>query len=353
MLRFENLQALYLLLFLPPAVILFLWQYRRSQKKIRKVLGERLSFFLLSSVSEKKRYFKIFLECLVVLLVVLALARPQSGGSLQEIKSEGVELIFMVDVSTSMLAEDVRPNRLSFAKKELEKILNYLQGDKVGVIAFAGSAALLSPMTVDKSALLMYLDSLSTDSVSAQGTEFRRALQEAGASFERSQKKRDDSTQVTKVILIASDGEDNEAGAIEEAKILADKGIHIFSLAFGTEKGAAIPIRDGNGYLLDYKKNKEGNPILSQTKGTILKELARVGKGSFYHVTFGGNTAKKVAEEIKKLHKTEFATSSVVLYDERYQIFLFAAIFLALLELLLGERRKEGRFWKGRFEVKS
>ncbi len=341
----------YLLILLPPIILFSVWLQRCARKKIHDHLGKRLAPFLVSSVSKSKRHWKLILECLVILFGLFSLARPQSGKETQEIKSEGVELILMIDVSTSMLAEDVRPSRLNFAKKEMEKILGYLDGDKVGIVAFAGSAALLSPMTVDKSALLMYLDSLSTSSVGSQGTEFSRALQEAGAAFLRGGVQRDGKNQVTRVIVIASDGEDNEKGAIQEAEKLSKEGVHIFSLAFGTEKGAPIPLRDGNGYLREYKKDESGKVILSQTKGTILKELSRIGHGSFYHATFDSEVAENIVADIQKLQKTQFASASIVNYNELYQIFLLIAILLGILEIFLGEKKSGRSLWKGRFEV--
>ncbi len=351
MFRFADWSVFYYLYLVPLIWILAIIVFKLSQKKLRAVLGNEKYIFLAASVSWKKRTWKIILQSLVVLFFVIALARPQFTQSTEKIKSLGIEIMFLVDVSQSMLAEDVKPSRLEHAKKELDRFSGYLTGDKVGLVAFAGGAALLCPLTVDKSALRMYLESLSTHSISAQGTDFKTALEVAKESFRRGGQEGDQISRTTKAIVIASDGEDNEKGAMEIAESLAKEGIRIFSLAFGTEKGAPIPLRDGSGYLKGYKKDNNNQVILSQTTGHSLKELAQKGRGSFYHVSFGGDAVRQVAEQIRKLEQTEFDSEVATQYDERFQIFLLIGILLALIELFLGERKKEGRIWKGRFEV--
>ncbi len=351
MFRFESPQSFFYLWLIPILVILAVFFARLARKKLQKVLGERATPFLTSSVSRSRRRLKLVLQCLVVLLLVIAMARPQMGESKQEIRSEGVELMFVVDVSESMLAEDVRPNRLEQAKTELSKLIEMMPGNKIGIVAFAGSATLLSPMTTDPSSLRMYLDSLSPNSVSSQGTEFRKALQEAAEGFKRGGVETDDTTRVTRVILLASDGEDHEPGALEEAQKLAKEGTHIFSLIYGTEKGAPIPERDGMGYMRGYKKDRQGQTILTTVNGKELTAIAEAGQGSAYHASFGGNHLNKILEDINKLEKTQFESEVATQYDERFQIFILLAILVALLEVFLGDRRAASRLWKGRFEV--
>lgn len=349
--RFANPDAFYLLWLIPVIWATSVVFERRGRRRLRAALGERIAPFLSSSVSPWKRRLKLALRLLVLACFVTALARPQMGRSTQEVKAQGVELVIAVDVSNSMLAEDVKPSRLEHAKAEIERLLNLLGGDKVGLVAFAGSAVLLSPLTTDKSALKMYLDSISTMSVETQGTEFRKAIAEARNAFERGGIESDETSKTTRVILIASDGEDQEPGALAEAKKLASEGTRIFTLAFGTERGGPIPIRDERGFLRGYKRDKNGQNVMSTVNGEALRELARVGGGSFYHATFGGNEAKKVKDDLDKLEKAEFSSSFAVNYDEKFQIPLLIGLLVAIVELLLGERRPRGRIWKGRFEV--
>lgn len=349
--RFANPEA-FALLWLIPIVWVASWAFeRRARARMSKAFGEKLSPFLTASVSTRKRKIKLGLQLAALACFVLALARPQTGKSLQEVKAQGVEMMIAIDVSNSMLAEDVKPSRLQHAKSEITRLLDLLTGDKVGLVAFAGSAVVLSPLTTDKSALKMFLESLSPDSVETQGTNFQSMLNEASAAFDRGGIENDETTRVTRVILVASDGEDQEPGALAEAKKLANDGARIFTLAFGTERGGPIPLRDERGFLRGYKRDKSGQNVISAVKGTFLRELAEVGKGSFHHSSFGGNEAKLIRADIDKLQKAEFSSSLATNYDEKFQYPLALGLILALLELLLGERKAAGRIWKGRFEV--
>ncbi|WP_347357894.1 VWA domain-containing protein [Bdellovibrio sp.] len=351
MFRFENVAAFNYLWLIPVIILIGIFFDRRARKKMETAIGSRLYPFLSSSVSRKKRSIKTGLQVLAVLCFVIALARPQMGESQQEVKSEGVEIIFAVDVSESMMAEDVKPSRLAQAKAELSRLVDLMPGNKVGIVAFAGSAALLSPLTNDPGAIKMYLESLEPSSVSSQGTNFTEALKISKEAFERGGVTTDDTVKVTRVILIASDGEDHEQGALDEAKKMAQEGVRIFSLAYGTEKGGAIPVRDGMGFLKGYKKDRQGQTILTTVKGDALRALAEAGQGSFYFATFGGDQTKLLVEDISKLEKAQFDTTMAVQYEERFQTILMIGIIIALLELFLGERRTSFLFWKGRYEV--
>lgn len=351
MFRFENMTAFNYLWFIPVIIILGYFFDRRSRKRLQDAIGSRLYPFLSSSVSPKKRRLKSALQVLAIFFFVLALARPQMGESQQEVKSEGVEIIFAVDVSESMTAEDVKPSRLAQAKAELSRLIDLMPGNKVGIVAFAGSAALISPLTNDPGAIKMFLESLEPSSVSTQGTNFMEALRISKEAFERGGVTTDEVVRVTRVVLIASDGEDHEQGALDEAKKMTGEGVRIFSLAYGTEKGGAIPVRDGMGFLKGYKKDRQGQTIMTAVKGDALRALAEAGKGSFYFATFGGDQTKLLVEDIAKLEKTQFDSTVATQYEERFQTILLVGILLALLELFLGERRGSFRFWKGRFEV--
>lgn len=339
-------------LFLIPAIWLVVWIWGRAIRgKLTKAFGSRITPFLTSSVSTKKRKIKLLLQSAVIGLLIIAWARPQAGDKAQQIKSEGVEIMLLIDVSDSMLAEDVRPNRLGQARIELSRLIEKMPGHKIGVIAFAGTGALLSPLTTDPAALKMYIDSLSTLSVSTQGTCFKCGLSEAKAAFERGGADNSPTTRVTRVILIASDGEDHEQEALSEAEKLAKEGTRIFALAYGTERGGPIPERDSLGFLKGNKRDRSGKEVTTAVKGDALKALANAGKGSFYHASFGGNHIDNVIEDINKLEKTEFDSQLMTQFDEKFQIFLLLAFLLGCLEIALGERQKAGRIWRGRYEV--
>lgn len=353
MFRFHDGQYLFMLFLLPILFVAALYFSKRTRKLIVRSFGEKLSPFLTASLSMRKRKLKLLLQTFVLALFLLAMARPQFGTKKEEVKSLGVEMMVAVDVSKSMLAEDIKPSRLYQAKRELNLLLDKLAGDKIGLLVFAGSAAIASPMTNDYSALRLFIDSLSVNSISTQGTNFKTAMEQAVSAFKvgDSEEEEGDSERATRVILLVSDGEDNEKGALDYAKAVIKKGFHFFTYAFGTPEGGSIPIRDDFGYLKGYKKNKNGSIIVSKTNTKFLKELAEVGKGGFYQASSAGGQAILIAEDIKKLEKAEFDSFMQVQYNEQFSSILFFAIALALIELLLGERKTKGRIWQGRFEV--
>lgn len=349
--RFAHPEWLMLLWTLPVIWIIAGFTGARARAKLAKGLGSRMAPLLSKQVSPLRRRFKAIARSLALVCAIVALARPQAGKGVSEIKVRGVEMMVVLDVSTSMLAEDVKPSRLQFAKAELVRLLDLLAGDKVGLIGFAGSALLLSPLTNDISSLKMFLDSLSPYSVETQGTYFTQALQEAADAFDRGGTEDDERAKTTRVILVLSDGEDQEKGALELAKKLAGQGIRIFTIAFGTERGGLIPIRDERGYLRSYKKDRSGKEVNSTVKGEFLKELARTGQGSFHFASFGGNEARAVKGDIDRLQKAEFASSLATQYEEVFQWFLVAALIFVLLDLVLAESGAAARVWRGRFEA--
>lgn len=349
--RFEDRAALQLLGLIPVVILLVWWTGGRTREIITSRIKPKLAGFLMRSVSTRKRKIKLILQCAALFFFVVALARPQSGEGKTKAKSEGLEIMLVVDVSNSMMSEDTRPSRLELAKKELARLIDSLGGDKVGLVAFAGSAILLSPLTNDKSALKMYIESLSPDSVATQGSDFKKALNEAQNALNRGGLESDEQQKVTRVIVVASDGEETEKGGLDAARKIADSGTRIFTLGFGTEQGGQIPMRDRHGNLVGYKKDKNGQPVITRTTGEALKQLAEAGKGDYHHVTFGGDAIRQLRSSIDNLQKAQFDTMEVSHYNEHYQTFLLIGLLLALTELFLGERKTEGRIWKGRFEV--
>ena len=346
--RFAQAWVLHLLWLVPLLVVITILRGKLQQKRLIKYLGSKTFPLLAASASTWRKNIKLFLQALVLVFMLLALARPQSGQSEQKLSREGIELMILFDVSRSMLAEDVKPSRLEFAKKEIIRFLDLGVGHKVGLIAFAGSGLLLSPMTIDKSALKMFLSSLTTDSVSSQGTEFQGALLAAQGAFQRGG---NPSSGATRAILIVSDGEDHDSKALSTAEKLTEQNIRIFSLGFGTKRGGPIPMKDRYGTMRSYRKDKTGKVIITQTKGTVLRELARRGQGSFRHVTHGGSAIEELIKDLQQLRQSQFDSMTVRKYDEKYQWFLGLAFLLAILEILLKARAPRGKTWRGRFEV--
>lgn len=324
-----------------------------SIRKLNKAFGVKVAAYLTQSVSLFRRRLILFLQALGLVFVIVALARPQAGESQQEIKSEGVELLILADVSESMLAEDVRPSRLAQMKIELSKWLDLMPGNKTGLIAFAGSAALLSPLTSDPNALRMYIDSLDVSSVSSQGTNFETALAFAKEAFEKGGVTQDQSSRTTRVVLVVSDGEDQEPGALDAAKKLAQDGVRIFTIAYGTEKGGTIPVRDRTGAMTGYKKDRTGQTIITSVKGDFLKNLADAGQGQFYFATFNGGHLRQLVDGINQLEKTQFQSSMSTQYDEMFGYPLAIGILFLLISFFISDYRRPTEQWKGRYENPS
>jgi Ca-activated chloride channel family protein len=329
-------------------IFYYVFSNKLMEKKLQRSFGPMSPFFT-ARFSHFKKNIKFSLMILALGFMILALARPQMGKGKRQITSQGVELMVAVDVSNSMLSEDVKPSRLEHAKKEIAHLLNILGGDKVGILAFAGSAVLLSPMTTDKSALKMFLETLSPKSVETQGTELAKALNEAYEAFKRGGEEVAPNKTMTRVVILISDGEDHEEGALKAAKDLADNGIRVFTMAFGSDGGGKIPKRDARGYLKGYVRDRSGKEVITKVNHEMMKQLARAGKGSFYHVTFGGSQMKRLKEDLDKLEKAEFDSLTSESFDEKYQLPLFFAFLFALIELFIGTRRKNLGDWKGRF----
>jgi Ca-activated chloride channel homolog len=350
-LKWGNFEAFYLfgvILFL--VAIYFIYEFK-NKNKLNTYFGHKVTSWLSQSVSLPRRRFQLALQILGLSFLVLALARPQMGQSEQEVKSEGVELMILADVSESMLAEDIKPSRLQQMKIELAKLIELMPGNKTGLIAFAGSSALMSPLTTDPGALKMYFESLDTNSVSSQGTNLEIALSYAKEAFEKGGVTQDQTLKTTRVILVVSDGEDQEPGALETAEKLSKEGFHIITVAYGTEKGGTIPARDRYGNLVGMKKDKSGQPIITQVKGDFLRSLAEKGQGHFYFSNFGGDHLKKIAEDINLYEKAQFASAITTQYDEKFTYPLLLGLILIWISLLISDRNTKTQPWKGQYET--
>lgn len=350
-LKWGHPQSFYFLILVAALVAVYFVFEKYFSIKLDKAFGHRVAIYLTQSLSLTKRRLQLILQAIGLIFVVVALARPQAGESQQQIKSEGVELLILADVSDSMMAEDVRPSRLAQMKIELSKLLELMPGNKIGIIAFAGSSALLSPLTSDPNALRMYIDSLDVNSVSSQGTNFETALSYAKEAFERGGVTQDNSARTTRVILVVSDGEDQEKGALDTAKTLAKDGIRIFTMAYGTEKGGAIPVRDPYGNAIGFKKDSSGQTILTQVRGDFLRSLAESGSGQFYFAYFNGDHLRKFVDDVGTLEKTEFQSSMMTQYEEKFTFPLLAGIIFILISLFISDRKSKNAVWKGKYET--
>ena len=332
-------------------VALYFYFEFKNKNKLSRQFGDRVVRWLSQSVSLTQRRLQLTLQAIGLFLVVIAMARPQLGQSEQEIKSEGVELVILADVSESMLSEDIKPSRLQQMKIELSKLIDLMPGNKTGLIAFAASSALMSPLTSDPGALKMYIDSLDTQSVSSQGTNFEVALDHVKEAFDKGGVTQDPTLKTTRVVIIASDGEDQEKGALEKVQQMVKEGYHFITIAYGTEQGGTIPSRDRYGNLVGPKKDSSGQTIITKVKGDFLKSIADAGQGHFYFSNYQGTHLRQIMNDVDQYEKAEFASSMTTQYDEKFYIPLLIGFILLLLSLLITDRRKTATVWKGQYET--
>ncbi|MDE0151413.1 MAG: VWA domain-containing protein [Bdellovibrionales bacterium] len=324
------------LFYLITAVILsalFFIMFQLKKRKLNQFFNKNSFFNLIPEFSFSKKLIKFMCAVFAVICMILALARPQLPDETVLEKVEGVELMILADVSKSMLVEDVSPNRLSLMKAQLSRFIQSSQGKhRVGLIAFAGSSFLISPLTSDLSLLVNYLHSLSIDMVSSQGTDFKTALEQAQKSFEGGSTHQGG----TRAIIIASDGEDHEVGALELVRSLSEQGIRFFTLGFGTEQGGKIPLEREGGY----QKDAQGQEIHSKLKTRTLKEFAKIGKGAFYHISSSSNFSEKLHQDLKTLDQQVFEERNQQTRQELFQYFLVLALIFSFAHLLIDEKKK-------------
>lgn len=333
--EFSNKEILFLLFILP----LFFWIYilrtQARSKKLIQILGKNRTF-LTSSISTKARLIKFILSLSACGFFILSLARPQWTGPKQEAERAGIHMILAIDISPSMLAEDIKPSRLKFMKRELAQLINLSKGDKIALIAFSSEAALISPFTHDRSIVNLYLKDLSPDYLSSRGSNFNQLLSQVERAFQGLKNKE---KTATKVVILASDGEIHEDISSSSLQALAQQDIRFFTLSFGTEEGGVIPIKNKKGQITSYKRNLQNEVVITKLKPGILKKIAKLSKGAYYHVGYGGKAIETLRADMNELEKTVFESYSTYKKKEFYQWFLVLGLFLAFLELLLQERR--------------
>ncbi len=331
MLIFEEKTYFWLLIAIPVVLVLFLlmlfWR-KRAQKKFADA-------DLLKKLSPDKSTFKAILKILLFLLAlacfVLALVNPKIGTELETIKRKGVDIVFAIDVSKSMLAEDIAPNRLEKGKRLVTEIINGLGGDRVGIIGYAGSAFPQVPITTDYGTAKMFLQSMNTDMVSSQGTAIKQAIKLAMTYY-------NDESRTNRLLFILSDGEDHEGGVEEITSEASKNGIRIFTIGLGTQKGGPIPIKS-NGYTMTYLKNKEGETVITKLVPGTLKEIAAKANGEYLEGAVTSEVTNEVEKILQNVEKTEFESKQYASYKDQFQWFIGFGILFLLLELFLLERK--------------
>ncbi len=333
MLRFANPQFFHLYWLVPVLIAFFVWSFRRKKQLLQRIGDEELIQRLTRSVSRKKQIWKAVLVTLAVSLIILALADPQIGTRLIQVKRKGVDIFVALDVSKSMLAEDVAPNRLEKAKHEVATFIDQLEGDRIGLICFAGIAFVQCPLTLDYTAAKLFLSSIDTDVIPQPGTAIASAIRTAMKSFVTKEYKH-------KVLILITDGEDHEGDPVKAAKEAAKEGIVIYTIGIGSPQGAPIPEYDQYGNRIGYKKDRQGQIVTTKLDVLTLEKIAFETGGKYYISSTGESELDKIYQEISSMEKKELATRKFSQFEDRFQIFLFLGLILLVLESVLGERKR-------------
>ena len=331
MYQLEETTYLYILILLPIILLVFLYNKYWQKITIKKYFDDATFNFLSPELSSTKSYIKTSLTLLIISILVFGLVNPKIGTELKTVKREGVDIVFAIDVSKSMLAEDIAPNRIFKAKRLVSEIFNKLGSDRVGIIAYASTAIPVLPITNDFSSAKMFLESLNTDMLSSQGTSIVEAIELSKGYF-------DDENQTNRVLCILSDGEDHEYDENQFISTLSDSGIIILSVGLGSTKGAPIPIKENN-IVKSYKKDDKGEVVITKLNDELLKKIATQSSGKYIK---GDNTSIVVDEiinELKEMDKKEFESKQFVSFKDQFQWFLGAGLLLFLVNSIIFDKK--------------
>lgn len=327
MFRFENPIYLWLLLIIPILIIIKIMMWYVQRKKLSRIGNPTLLKELMPDVSRFRPWVKFLLLITALSSLILALARPQFGSKISHEKRNGIEAIIALDISNSMLAQDVQPSRLDKSKLMIENLINSFINDKIGLVVFAGEAYVQLPITSDYVSAKMFLSDITPNLISAQGTDIARAIRVSLSSFTQQKG-------VGKAIILITDGEDNEGGALEAVKEAKEKGVNVFILGVGDSKGAPIPLGDG-----EYLKDNHGQTVVTALNENMCKEIAQAGSGTYIHIDNTSLAQEQLNNELSKLQKGDSDAVVYSEYNEQFQIVALFSFILLLIEVCLLERK--------------
>ena len=328
MFRFEDPIYLWLLVLIPVLALIRFISYRNQKKRLRKFGEPALLKELMPDVSRFRPSVKFWILQGALALLVLMLARPQMGTKISQEKRVGIETIICMDISNSMLAEDIVPNRLDRSKMMIENLVDHFSNDKIGLIVFAGDAFVQLPITSDYVSAKMFLSSIDPSMIATQGTDIGRAIDMATHSFTPEEG-------IGRAIIVITDGENHEGGAVEAASAAKDAGMRVYVLGVGSSKGSPIPIPGTD----DYMKDNTGNTVMSALNEQMCKELAQAGGGAYIHVENNSAAQDQLDNELDKLSKKETTATLYSEFDEQFQAFGLLALLLLVLEICILDRR--------------
>ncbi len=323
--RFESYIYLWLLCLIPFMTLVMAWGEWKRRKAMKRLGDINLVKALMPDASAKRRWTKFALLQVAIAVVIIMVARPQMGTKVSNEKRNGIETIICLDISNSMLAEDVQPSRLMKSKMLIENLVDHFTQDKVGLIVFAGDAFVQLPITSDYVSAKMFLQNIEPSLIQTQGTDIARALSLASSSFTKQKN-------IGKAIIVITDGEDHEGGAMEAAKEAEKQGYKVFILGIGNTSGAPIPTGDGG-----YMKDNTGNTVMTALNEQMCRDIAAAGSGTYIHVDNTSTAQEKLNDELAKLQKGEMKSVVYEEYDEQFQAFGLLALLLLIIEALTSE----------------
>jgi Ca-activated chloride channel family protein len=334
--KFQHTKFFLLYIALGVMCLLAILSFIRKKKLYRKLGDLNLIYDLIPEVSFSKRWLKFILWTIATSFLILGICNLQSGSKTQEVQREGADIVVCLDVSKSMLAEDIRPNRLTRATQALEKFIDRLKGDRLGMVVFAGNAYVQLPITTDYNTAKLFLNTISTDMVPVQGTNISEAITKATESFGEDQGK-------NKAIIIITDGEDHEENAIKLAEEANEKQIMINTIGVGSEGGVPIP-EYRNGVQAGFKKDREGKTVVTKLNSKLLKEIAGAANGVYAQATNADIGLNAVMDKIEELDMKKIETTMVTDYEDQFRPFFYVAFFIFIAEFFISER--VSRIWK-------
>lgn len=321
----------YLLILVPLVILVYLWNLMWKKKKIAEFgSGNYLKRLSPDASTTSKPLIKMILLAAAVFILVFALVNPKFGTKIEAVKRQGVDIVFAIDVSKSMLSEDTTPSRLEKTKQLATQIINNLGSDRIGIVGYAGSAFPMLPITTDYNMAKMYLQDMHTDMVSSMGTALYGAI-EVGSNYF-------DDPETSKVMILISDGEDHGEGINDAIAIAKDKGIKIITIAVGTPEGGRIPVKQ-NGKTVDYRKDRDGNIVVTKMNEKTLRDIAKGTDGVFIYGDRTDEVLKHINQSLDKIEKTDFESQQIANFQSQFQWFIGLALLLIIIDSLVLERK--------------
>jgi len=331
MFRFAHPEYFWALLLVPAFTVLFVWTRIRRKNALQKFGEPEIMKYLMPSVSGFRPVLKFILFMLATTFFIAGLASPQFGSKLKKVKRQGVEILIALDVSNSMNAEDIKPNRLERAKRAIDRLISKLKDDKIGLVVFAGDAYMQLPITTDYNSAQLFLSAINTEMIPKQGTAIGAAISMAERSFTPN-------PSTSKAIILITDGENHEDDAVKAAENAHKNGIVVHAIGMGLPQGAPIPSGDGQG---EYKRDKDGNVVITRLDEVTLQKIAAAGGGVYLRANTAQVGLDELFDEINKMQKTEMEARTFSEYEEQFQYFFAAGLLMLLLEFLLLERKNK------------